>query len=77
MWIDAAIYYCDHFQIVKSVIEILNPDDAAIASAKLLYSDSKIEGQLAFIKANLNSLTQGIVRIQGKGASLESSLTLL
>ena len=44
-WIDAAIYYCDHFQIAKSVIEILIPDDAAaIASAKLLYSDSEIEG---------------------------------
>ena len=60
-WIEAAICYCDHFQIVKSVIEILNPDyAAAIASAKLLYSDSEIKGQLAFIKANFNSLTQGI-----------------
>ena len=46
---------------MKSVIKILNSDDAAaIASAKLLYSDSEIEGQLAFIKANFNSLTQGI-----------------
>ena len=46
-WIDAALYYCDHFQIVKSVFKILNPDDAAaIASAKLLYSDNKIEEQL-------------------------------
>ena len=63
---------------MKSVIEILNPDDAAaIASAKLLYSDCEIEGQLAFIKANFNSLTQGIARIQEKGASLENSLTLL
>ena len=34
-WIDAAIYYCNHFRIVKSVIKILNPDDAAaITSAK-------------------------------------------
>jgi len=63
---------------VKSVIEILNPDDAAaIASAKLLYSNSKIEGQFAFIKANFNTLMQGITRIQEKSASLESSLTLL
>ena len=62
---------------MKSVIEILNPDDAAIASAKLLYSDSKIEGQLAFIKANFNFLTQGITRIEEKDASLEISLTLL
>ena len=76
-WIVAAIYHCDNFQIVKSVIEILNPDDAAaIASAKSLYSDSGIEGQLAFIKANFNSLTQGIACIQDKGASLEISLTL-
>ena len=60
---------------MKSVIEILNPDDAAaIAFAKLLYFDSEIEGQLAFIKANFNSL---ITHIQQKGASLESSLTLL
>lgn len=77
-WIDAAIYYCDHFQIVKRVIEILNPDDAAaIASAKKLYSDSEIEGQLAFIKSNFNCLTRGIASIQEKGASLERSLTLI
>jgi hypothetical protein len=63
---------------VKSIIKILNPDEAAaIASAKLLYSNSEIEGQLAFIKENFNSLTQGITRIQEKDASLESSLTLL
>ena len=48
--------------------EILNPDDAAaIASAKLLHFDSQIEGQLAFIKANFNSITQGITRIPEKG----------
>ena len=42
---------------MKSVIEILNPDDAAaIASAKLLYSDSEIEGQLAFIKGEFQLL---------------------
>ena len=77
-WIDAAIYYCDHFQIVKRVIEILNPDyAAAIASAKKLYSDSEIEGQLAFIKSNFNCLTRGIASIQEKGASLERSLTLI
>ena len=63
---------------MKRVIEILNPDDAAaIASAKKLYSDSEIEGQLAFIKSNFNCLTRGIASIQEKGASLERSLTLI
>ena len=63
---------------MKRVIETLNPDDAtAIDMAKTLFSNSEIEGQLAFIKANFSSLTQGITRVQEKGASLESSLTLV
>jgi hypothetical protein len=66
------------FPDYENVIEILNPDNATgIAFAKLLYSDCKIEGQLAFMKANFNCLMQGIARIQEKGASLESSLALL
>jgi hypothetical protein len=77
-WIDATIYYCDHFQVVKNIADSMNTEDMrAIEAAQEQFSCSEMEGRLAFIKANFSSLTEGIKCIQEKGATLEDSLALV
>ena len=67
-----------YHQVVKSVIERLNSDDAsAIEAAKTLFSNSEIEGQVIFIKANFSLLIYGIIRLQEESVGLESSLALV
>jgi hypothetical protein len=49
-------------------------DARAIEAAQEQFSCTEMEGQLAFIKANFSSLTEGIKCLQEKGATLEDSL---
>jgi hypothetical protein len=58
MWTDATIYYCEHFHVVKNIVDSMQTDDArATEAAQEQFLCSEIEGQLAFIKANFSSLT--------------------
>jgi hypothetical protein len=64
-WLDATIYYCSHFQVVKNIADSLKMEDVkAIEAAQEHISCSKLEGQLAFC-------------FQQKGAMLEDLITLL
>ncbi|PNF19043.1 hypothetical protein B7P43_G11713 [Cryptotermes secundus] len=77
-WTDAAIYHCDHFQIVKNIIHSMKMEDVrAIEAVQEQFSCIEMEGQLAFIKANFSSLTEGIQCLQDRGATLEDSLALV
>jgi hypothetical protein len=61
MWIDAAIYYCNHFQVVKHTVDSMKTEDArATEAAQEQFLCSKMKGQLAFTTANFSSLTEGI-----------------
>ena len=52
-------------------------DARSIEAAQEQFSCIEMEGQLAFIKANFSSLTEGIQCLQEKGATLEDSLALV
>ena len=52
-------------------------DARTIEAAQEQFSLIEMEGQLAFIKANFSSLTEGIQCLQEKGAALEDSLALV
>jgi hypothetical protein len=63
-WTDAAIYYSDHFQVVKNIVDSMKTEDArAIEAAQEQFSCTGMERWLAFIKANFSSLTEGILII--------------
>jgi hypothetical protein len=62
MWIDATIYYYDNFQVVKNNCRF-NENEAAQEQ----FSCNEMDGEMAFIKANFSSLTEGIKCLQDKG----------
>ncbi|QQP54122.1 Uncharacterized protein FKW44_006842, partial [Caligus rogercresseyi] len=59
-----AFYYCNHFKGIGDFIESLNDDSVAIVKAKKLFKDSKLPGQLAFIKGNFTQLVRVISSLQ-------------
>jgi hypothetical protein len=66
-WTDATVYYCDHFQLGKNIVDSTKTEVAkAIEAAQQQFSCSEIEGQLAFINANYSSLTEGIKCLAGE-----------
>lgn len=77
-WIDACVYYCDYFQLVKRVVDSLEAQDArAIQIVQELFSDSEMQGRLAYIKANFGSLSTTITRLQERGVTLEKMISLV
>jgi hypothetical protein len=60
-WLEAAIYYCENFQIISSVINVLDENDAdSIKKVKLCLLKPGLENNLAYIKSNFQVLTMAI-----------------
>lgn len=77
-WLEAAGYYCDHFEEVKSVLDKLHDEDSdAIRAAKVCFTSQKIKIDLAYIKANFKCISVGITKLQFKGLSLNESIDIM
>jgi len=77
-WLMAAIYYCEYYQLIKSVVMKFNKDDAvAIENAQTLLADNSLEFDLAFIKANYGNLPKYITTLETSGLLLADRSVLL
>lgn len=77
-WLEAAIFYCENFQIISSVINALDENDAdSIKKVKLCLLKPGLENNLAYIKSNFQVLTMAIVKLQTKNLPLADSLTVI
>jgi hypothetical protein len=77
-WIDAAIYYYEHFKTIRHVVSCLNENDAeSTKKAKLCIIKSGLEADLAYIKSNFEVLTKAITELQTKNVSLSSSIVVV
>lgn len=67
-WIQAAVYYCEHFEIVKSIVNSFKKDDAiSIKTAQKYIEQQHIQTQLVFIKSNFSFLPYAITCLEKKG----------
>lgn len=77
-WLLAAVYYCDHFDEVKSVVDSFDREDAqSIANAQPLFADTQIRADLAYIKANFSSICFAIKKLEKQGVCLVDSLQVM
>ncbi|XP_068082541.1 uncharacterized protein [Anabrus simplex] len=73
-WINACEYYSDNFLAVKQVINSLEAQDTrAIEIAQEMFSADDVQGKLAYIKANFNSLPSAITLLQERGVTIEQA----
>ncbi|KAL4153174.1 hypothetical protein QTP88_001007 [Uroleucon formosanum] len=77
-WLVAAIYYCEHYQLIKSVVMEFDKGDAvAIENAQTLFADNSLEFDLAFIKANYGNLPKYITTLETSGLLLADAVGII
>ncbi|KAL4131874.1 hypothetical protein QTP88_009115 [Uroleucon formosanum] len=63
-WLKAATYFCEHFEILKTIIMGLNKDDStSVEKAQDLISDDNVKHSLIYIDANFGTLAYSITKI--------------
>lgn len=76
-WIEAAIYYCDNFDAVRSVVDSFDPEDAvAIKKAQETFASEEIKTDLAFIKNNFTVIVRAIKKLETQGLELNESVEI-
>lgn len=74
----AAIYYCEHYQLIKFVIMEFDKNDAvAIENAQTLLGENSLKSNLAFIKANYDNLPKYITTLETSGLLLADAIGII
>lgn len=56
-WLNASMYYCDHFELIKEIINQLDGEDAvAVSKAQNLFSNVNLKHNLIYIKAIIKNI---------------------
>lgn len=76
-WLEAAIYYCDNFDAVRSVVDSFDSEEAvSIEKAQELFASREIKSQLAYIKSNFTVIVRAITKLQTQGLELNESVEI-
>lgn len=73
-WLIAAVYFCDHFDDVKSVVDSFDSENAeSIGNAQQLFANAQIKTDLAYIK----TICFAIKKLETQGLCLTESLRVM
>lgn len=76
-WLEAAAYYCDYFDAVRSVVDSFDGCDAeSITDAQSLFASRAIKSQLAYIKSKFILISRAITKLETQGLQLNESVGL-
>ena len=74
-WLNAVNYYFENFKILTKILDRLNCDESVcVKIAQDSFNDISVQGDLAYITANFNSLAKTICKLEKKGESLHNTL---
>ena len=77
-WVNAANYYCEHFEQIKLIVNSFDDNDAvSIKNSKKYLSDQNIEAQLVVIKSNFGFLSDLITRLEKQEIPLIDSISIV
>lgn len=77
-WLKAAIFYCDHFESARRVLDKFDSNDAiSIDQAKILFASTTIKANLAYIKLNFSSLIAAITKLESQGLELKENISIV
>jgi len=55
-WLNAMMYYCEHFKLIKKIMDKLDEEDSvAVSKAQQLFSTVNLKRNLVYIKANFST----------------------
>ncbi|KAF5287137.1 hypothetical protein FQR65_LT12323 [Abscondita terminalis] len=77
-WIEAALFYSEHFQGIKKVLSELTDDSsAAIIESKKILANSQLSQQLAYISCYFSVLPKLFLDLEKQGTLLVDSVELI
>ncbi|XP_060835176.1 uncharacterized protein LOC132918100 [Rhopalosiphum padi] len=77
-WLNASIYYCEHFESIKEVVNALDSEDAiSIKKVQTVIKSSSLHRNLIYIKAHFGTLPESITKLETRGQTLSESLRVL
>lgn len=77
-WINAAVYYCEHFDAIFNIVNQLDSDNAlSIKNAKKYLAKPNIKNDLIYIKSNFSHIPTSITKLQTEGVSLADSIKIV
>lgn len=76
-WIEAAIYFADHFDEIRAFLNELNSDEAtSIKNAKKIIEKANLRNDLAFIKCHFSCLPVAITKLEKKGVLIIDAINI-
>jgi hypothetical protein len=77
-WINAAIYYCEHYEKICEIVNLLDSEEAlSIKIAKKNLVKNCVQSNLVYIKSNFKILPDSILKLQKKNMHLVESLGIM
>ena len=77
-WLDAAMYYAEHFDKVKAVLnELIDEDAASITMAKIQFLKPHIREQLVYIRTWFGKVSSCILQLEDTKMSIVQSLSIV
>jgi len=75
-WLNAAMFYADHFKTFKNVLENLDDDAISVGKLKSLVNNNVVKCGLAFFKLYLSNLTTKLTNLEESNSQLLNSLNM-
>jgi len=77
-WIRAAVYYCEHLEIIKSIVDSLDKEDAiSIENSQKYFSEASLAANLVFIKSHFGFLPDTIASLEAKNILLSHTIDVM
>ena len=74
-WVDAALYYAEHFDMIKTIVGLLDPEDAStIKVSQHLLDDKSLRNNLIYISANFSTLPDSIKKLEERNLKVVDAL---
>jgi len=77
-WIRAAAYYCEHLEVLKSIIDSMDKEDTvSIANSQKYFSDVSLAANLIFIKSHFGFLPDTTTSLDAKNTPLFHAINVM
>ncbi|CAG9773508.1 unnamed protein product [Ceutorhynchus assimilis] len=77
-WLDAALYYADHYENFKNVIfELPETASKAIKDCQTVLNQNELINNLSYMKANFSFVSTTIKSLEKQGMTLDSSIKMI
>ena len=76
-WLDAALFYADNYDAIKSVIDDLTDSSTALSNAKNLLKNKELKNHLIYLKINYSFVPRTILKLENTSLSLIESVSLI